>query len=137
MVASLCQNVALHGDLAQLAAKLRELLPLSASQGRIGLAAPQFISLGLACPGINAGLVASELAGQFAGLAPSPDQFDHLLTEFRRVSPSSLAHFVLRRQNNNVSGLKGQLQVTDLARHNRIESRLNFGICVRSVKISW
>jgi hypothetical protein len=55
--------------------------------------------------------MAAKFFGKLTWLTPSFDQFNHLLTKFGRICPSSLSHFLLLRLNNNVSGLKGQLQL--------------------------
>lgn len=110
MVASLCKDVSLLGDLAYLTAQQNQLLPLSCSQLCVGFAAAQRISLGLANPGADASFVATKLFCKLNGLAPNADQLDHLLAKLGRIRPSSLAHKELLWLDNNVSGSKGQLQ---------------------------
>ena len=41
--------------------------------------------IGLAHPVLDVGRVAAKLPGQFAGLAPRSNQFNHLLAKLRRI----------------------------------------------------
>ena len=85
MVASLCQYVALHLDLPQLAAQFDELLSFAGTE-RTGLhwcCTTGLISL--AHPVHDAGAVAAKLLGQLAWLSACSNQFNHLLTKLRRI----------------------------------------------------
>jgi hypothetical protein len=90
---SLCQDVALLGDLTQLPAQLGQLLALSRCQWRLRPAATYLIGFGLTNPSADAGFMTSKLLGQFAGFASNASQLDHLMTKFRRIRPFSLTHF--------------------------------------------
>ena len=68
---SLCQYVALQGDLRQLAAQLRELLAFGPGQWRIGPATTTFIGLGLPNPGADARFVAAKFLAQLGPTPPS------------------------------------------------------------------
>ena len=92
MLASLCKDVALLGDLAYLTAQLRKLLSFSSGQRCVGFATTQRISLGLVYPGADAGFMAAEFLSKLAGPASNAYQLDHLLAKLGRIRPSSLIH---------------------------------------------
>ena len=89
---SLCQDVTLLSNLAQLTTQQRQLLSLSRCQRRIGSPTAELIRIGLANPCVDAGVVATKLFGKRTWPAPSFDQLNHLLTKFRRVPRFSMTH---------------------------------------------
>ena len=80
------------GDLAHLTAQQSQLLSFGSGQWRVGFAATQGVSLGLAYLCANAGFVTTEFLGKLNGFATNANQFDHLLAKLGRIRASSLIH---------------------------------------------
>src|SRR5713226_3071370 len=109
----LCQDLALKLHLAQLAAKLRQLLALCARQQITALAAVGVGSRDPVADRLRRGL---ELFCQRFRATSRLDQLDHLLPEFRRVCNATAGHRGPPLSHHwKVSTKAGQLQVKDWA----------------------
>ena len=82
---SLCKDVSLLLDLAVLAPQFDQLLTFGCVQRQPASLHARADFTMLADPGIDAVGMAAKLLGKLSGLAPSVDEFHHLLAKLRRV----------------------------------------------------